>query len=430
MLLGENISLAISSLLSNKMRALLTMLGIIIGIGAVITIFTVGNSLTLSVSENMQSVGANDIYISVSARGSESAERDPDAEVDGIVFRDVVSDTDMTEDDYITDEMIHDLAAAFEGRIYAINVSNSIGRATAEIGDTEKAVSIMGVSAGYFLSNSISIEAGSMFSQADFSGRHRVGLVEVDFAEDVFGSAEAAVGREFNTVVEGRDVTVSIVGVYKSESQYASMFSFGRGSTVYMPLQAANEIARAKGAYRTIQAVAAVGIEPDELSDDIQNFFKPYYRSNKKFEVVAYTFGGLLGILYTMLDTITTAISIVAAIALVVGGIGVMNIMLVSVTERTREIGTRKALGAKNSSIRAQFIVEATIICLIGGAIGVVFGIIAGVLASNYLGYPAQPSIGGIILALLFSMSIGIFFGYFPANKAAKMNPIDALRYE
>ena len=107
-----------------------------------------------------------------------------------------------------------------------------------------------------------------------------------------------------------------------------------------------------------------------------------------------------------------------------------MNIMLVSVTERTREIGTRKALGAKNSSIRAQFIVEAMIICLIGGALGVVVGIGLGVFASNLLGYPARPSIPGIIIALLFSMSIGLFFGYFPANKAAKMNPIDALRYE
>ena len=104
--------------------------------------------------------------------------------------------------------------------------------------------------------------------------------------------------------------------------------------------------------------------------------------------------------------------------------------MLVSVTERTREIGTRKALGAKNSSIRAQFLVEAMIICLIGGIIGVIFGIAGGVFASHLMGYPASPSIPGIIIALLFSMSIGLIFGYLPANKAAKMNPIDALRYE
>ena len=138
----------------------------------------------------------------------------------------------------------------------------------------------------------------------------------------------------------------------------------------------------------------------------------------------------MVSMLTDMLSTITLAISIVAGIALVVGGIGVMNIMLVSITERTKEIGTRKALGAKNSSIRIQFIVEAVIICLIGGAIGVVVGIGGGVLASNLLGYPARPSIPGIIISLIFSMAIGVFFGYYPANKAAKMNPIDALRYE
>ena len=107
-----------------------------------------------------------------------------------------------------------------------------------------------------------------------------------------------------------------------------------------------------------------------------------------------------------------------------------MNIMLVSVTERTREIGTRKALGAKNSSIRAQFLVEAIIICLIGGAIGLVLGVAGGMALTNYMGYPATPSIGGILLSIGFSVSIGLIFGYVPANKAAKMNPIDALRYE
>jgi len=140
--------------------------------------------------------------------------------------------------------------------------------------------------------------------------------------------------------------------------------------------------------------------------------------------------GSMVSMLTDMLSTITLAISIVAGIALIVGGIGVMNIMLVSITERTREIGTRKALGAQNSSIRTQFIVEAMIICLIGGIFGVILGVGGGILASNLLGYPAKPSISGIIVSLLFSMSIGVFFGYYPANKAAKMNPIDALRYE
>lgn len=131
-----------------------------------------------------------------------------------------------------------------------------------------------------------------------------------------------------------------------------------------------------------------------------------------------------------MLSTVSVAISVIAGISLLVGGIGVMNIMLVSITERTREIGTRKALGATNGSIRLQFIVESIVICLTGGFIGIVIGLGIAAAVSNMLGYAASPSVGGIIFSVTFSVFIGVFFGYYPANKAAKMNPIEALRYE
>ena len=131
-----------------------------------------------------------------------------------------------------------------------------------------------------------------------------------------------------------------------------------------------------------------------------------------------------------MMGTVQIAIAVIAAISLLVGGIGVMNIMLVSVTERTREIGTRKALGAKNSAIRMQFIVESVIICLIGGLIGIAVGMALGYGGAKLLGFPATPSLSAILIAVGFSMAIGIFFGYYPANKAAKLDPIEALRYE
>lgn len=131
-----------------------------------------------------------------------------------------------------------------------------------------------------------------------------------------------------------------------------------------------------------------------------------------------------------MLSTISVAISIIAGISLLVGGIGVMNIMLVSITERTREIGTRKALGASNGSIRLQFITEAIVICLTGGLIGIVLGLLLGTAATSLLGYEAAASMGSIVFSVGFSVLIGVFFGYYPANKAAKMSPIEALRYE
>lgn len=145
---------------------------------------------------------------------------------------------------------------------------------------------------------------------------------------------------------------------------------------------------------------------------------------------MAFSMASMVEIMSDMMSTITTAIAVIAGIALLVGGIGVMNIMLVSITERTREIGTRKALGAPNSAIRLQFIIESIVICLIGGLIGIVLGVVLGMAAADLLGASATPSVGSILLSLGFSMAIGIFFGYYPANKAAKMDPIEALRYE
>lgn len=430
MLLGENITLAITSLKSNKMRALLTMLGIIIGIAAVIAIFTVGNSLTISIEESLQSMGSNDVYVIVSER---SQENDYSQKLDGAQY--LVSDSgkDMTDGDYITTAMIKEMQERFEDDIYAINISHSAGSGTAEYRDMSGKVSLMGTTVGYFITSPIDIVAGSMFSQQDYNNQRMSCLVEEGFAEDMFGDIATAVGKTIDVELEEGNISLTIVGVYKSSSASSmgsmSLLGFG-GSTVYLPLQTAMAITHSKDQFSTIRVSAAVGVDTEQLSKNIKSFYEPYYRNNQDFEVTVMTLESMIAMLTSMLDSITLAISIVAGIALLVGGIGVMNIMLVSVTERTREIGTRKALGAKNSSIRAQFIVEAIIICLIGGIIGLILGITAGVLLSNYMGYPAMPSIGGIVISLAFSMGIGLFFGYFPANKAAKMNPIDALRYE
>ena len=164
---------------------------------------------------------------------------------------------------------------------------------------------------------------------------------------------------------------------------------------------------------------------------DIKSFFNSrYYRDNENYEITCSSMSEILDSVTEMMSTVSLAISLIAGISLLVGGIGVMNIMLVSVTERTKEIGTRKALGATNSSIRLQFIVESITLCVAGGFIGVILGLIIGNIISKVMKYSAAAPLSGIIISVLFSMAIGVFFGYYPANKAAKMNPIDALRYE
>ena len=152
--------------------------------------------------------------------------------------------------------------------------------------------------------------------------------------------------------------------------------------------------------------------------------------ANEDYEISTTTMTSLTESMNDMINTVSIAVSFIAGISLLVGGIGVMNIMLVSITERTREIGTRKALGAKNSSIRLQFIIESVILCLIGGILGIVVGFVLGAIAAVALGYSAAVPVTAVIVATIFSMVIGIFFGYYPANKAAKLNPIEALRYE
>lgn len=432
MLLWENIVLAINSLLSNKMRALLTMLGIIIGIGSVIAIITVGDSLTLSVSENMQSMGANDVYVMVQRKSEEEEE---ESNIDGVKFGSFNSSEGMTEDDYLTEDMIKEMCNKFKDDIYAVNLQYSAGQSQIEFGKNTANVNVSGVTAGYFITNEISLVSGRMFSGEEFSEGKNAIIVSDKLVNKLFdGDNRKALGSILEVNVNNQVSAYSIIGIYEYQQNYAMGMALGSGDNVttdlYMPLKAALSLTHSKNAYPYAQIITKVGVNSDELAERIKNFYAPYYRNNRVAEVNAITMSSMVTMLTDMLSTITLAISIVAGIALVVGGIGVMNIMLVSITERTREIGTRKALGAKNSSIRTQFIVEAMIICLIGGVFGVVLGVGGGIIASHLLGYPAKPSVSGIFISLLFSMSIGVFFGYYPANKAAKMNPIDALRYE
>lgn len=422
MLFFENVLLALNGLWANKMRAFLTMLGIIIGIASVIAIMTVGDSLTLSISDQMKTMGANNIEVILSER------KDGNAMVDAMFGN--VSKT-PEEKDYFKIEMIEKLLEQFPDKIESVGVIETVGSGTINYKNKTKNITIEGVNGGYFSSSNLKLESGRYFSEKDLTEGKKVCIVSSKAVDEIYGEGnyKEPLGKMIDITQADTTSQYTVIGVYEYEQNGMMSMMSDAPTEFYIPVKTAKNITHVEG-YQYFEIITKIGVESEVFANEITRFFEGLYRNNEDFEVTAFSMQSMVSTMTSMIGTITTAISVVAGIALLVGGIGVMNIMLVSITERTREIGTRKALGATNLSIRIQFIVEAVIICLIGGIIGVIVGLGMGMGASKLLGYPAVPSIKSIMISLSFSMAIGVFFGYYPANKAAKMNPIDALRYE
>ena len=422
MRLMENLRIALEGLRANKMRALLTMLGIIIGIAAVIGILTVGDGLSNTITSQMSSFGASTISISLQQKTSQ------------LDMSDLSSMMVQPEDsDLITDDMIEEMLARYGADIEAVGLTESVGSGQVKDGRLYANVSVSGVNDGAFTINDVDLQAGRFLQQQDCDGERDVCVVSDKLVQNLFaGDAQAALGSEISVQLRNDRVRLRIVGIYTYK---ASAFTISTASdkdlstALYIPVTTAKRLTGAADGYSYFTVMAA-GADSTSVGTQISNFLNRYYRNNDDYRVTSMSMESVIESVDSMMRKLSIAISVIAAISLLVGGIGVMNIMLVSVTERTREIGTRKALGATNGDIREQFVVESIIICLVGGIIGILLGTLLGYVGSSLLDAPSLPSAGSIALAVGFSLAVGVFFGYYPANKAAKLDPIEALRYE
>ena len=420
--IGESVRVSLEGLRANKMRSLLTMLGIIIGIAAVIGILTVGNGLTGSITGSMSSLGATNItvFLQEKAGGMGGMET-------------ILGVASPEEEDLITDEMLEALRQRYGQAVAGISVSASAGSGVARDGRLYANVSLTGINEEYLAVNNTDLLAGRTIRQEDLDGRRSVCVVSDRLVENLYqGDADAALGDEVRVELNGEYQSFRIVGIYEYDASMSISFSAEEDVTtsLYIPITTANHLAGSPEGYSTVTVQASAGTDSAAMAQSIREFLSRYYANNEDYGVSAMAMSTMVESMSAIMDTLSIAISVIAGISLLVGGIGVMNIMLVSVTERTREIGIRKALGATNNDIRIQFVVESVIVCLIGGVIGILLGAVLGYVGSSLLSEACLPRPSYIALAVGFSMAIGVFFGYYPANKAARLDPIEALRYE
>ena len=390
----QSFKMALRSIWGNKMRSFLTMLGIIIGVGAVIILVSIVNGYMSYMIESFTSMGVNRITVSYVAMPSRSI------------------DVDEFYDFYMENPDL------YQQMTPTVSVSATVKHGS----DTMDSTSVGGYGEEYLDIMGYGIGAGRNLLYSDMASRQKVAFIGDYVAEELYGSAENAVGETIK--INGDAYTV--IGVAERQTEDTADFDDGcTDDFVWIPYSRAVKLSR--NANITSYIFTSWDTDnTDACTEALESFLYDHLLNENLYTVTAMS--SLLDSLNEQIGMMSMMLGGIAGISLLVAGVGVMNIMLVSVTERTREIGIRKALGAKRRVILQQFIIEAAVTSTIGGVIGIIFGSLCSTGIGSLIGIEAPPTVGAVIVSFSVSVGIGLIFGYMPASRASKLNPIDALR--